>query len=87
MRGQIYSTAASLKIAGMAAGAALAGPLVGRSVTTCLLIAAGAEVCAAAAYLLLSMTGTGRLVPAAAPATAPGAGAEGLGRGTTVRSE
>ena len=52
MRGQIYTTAASLKIGGMAAGAALAGPLAGRSVTTCLLVAAGTELCAGAAYLL-----------------------------------
>ena len=52
MRGQVYTTAASLKIAGMAAGAALAGPLAGRSVTACLLVAAGTELCAAAAYLL-----------------------------------
>jgi MFS family permease len=53
MRGQIFTTAASLKIGGLAAGAALAGPLAGRSVTTCLLIAAGFELCAAAAYLLV----------------------------------
>ena len=52
MRGQVFTTAASLKIGGMAAGAALAGPLAGRSVTSCLLIAAGIELCAAAAYLL-----------------------------------
>jgi MFS family permease len=52
MRGQIFTTAASLKIGGLAAGAALAGPLVGRSVTACLLIAAGFELCAAAAYVL-----------------------------------
>jgi len=52
MRGQIYTTAASLKIAGMAAGAAVAGPLAGRSVTACLLLAAAVELCAAAAYLL-----------------------------------
>jgi MFS family permease len=52
MRGQIYTTAASLKIAGMAAGAALAGPLAGRSVTGCLLVAAAVEGFAAAAYLL-----------------------------------
>ena len=57
LRGQVYTTAASLKIAGMAAGAALAGPLAGRSVTGCLLVAAGIELCAAAAYLL---TGPGR---------------------------
>jgi MFS family permease len=52
MRGQIFTTAASLKIGGLAAGAALAGPLAGRSVTTCLLIAAGLELCAAVAYVL-----------------------------------
>ena len=51
-RGQIFTTAASLKIGGLAAGAALAGPLAGRSVTACLLIAAGFELCAAAAYVL-----------------------------------
>ena len=53
MRGQIFTTAASLKIGGLAAGAALAGPLAGRSVTACLLVAAGFELCAAAAYVLI----------------------------------
>jgi MFS family permease len=53
IRGQIFTTAASLKIAGMSAGAALAGPLADRSVTACLLIAAGFELCAAASYLLI----------------------------------
>jgi hypothetical protein len=53
MRGQIFTTAASLKIGGLAVGAVLAGPLAGRSVTACLLIAAGLELCAAAAYLLI----------------------------------
>jgi MFS family permease len=57
MRGQVYTTAASLKIAGLAAGAALAGPLAGRSVTGCLLVAAGTELCAAAAYLLAGRGG------------------------------
>jgi hypothetical protein len=52
MRGQIFTTAASLKIGGLAAGAALAGPLAGRSVTACLLIAAGFELCAATVYVL-----------------------------------
>jgi MFS family permease len=52
MRGQVYTTAASLKIAGLAAGAALGGPLAGHSVTTCLLAAAGTELCAAAFGLL-----------------------------------
>ena len=64
LRGQVYTTAASLKIAGMAAGAALAGPLAGRSAVSCLLVAAGIELCAAAAYLL---TGTPRCAPASAP--------------------
>ena len=62
MRGQIFTTAASLKIGGLAAGAALAGPLAGRSVTACLLIAAGFELCAAAAYVL---AGSRRVKPAA----------------------
>jgi len=57
MRGQIFTTAASLKIGGMAAGAALAGTLAGRSVTGCLLVAAGIELCAAAAYLIAGRSG------------------------------
>jgi MFS family permease len=69
MRGQIYTTAVSLKIAGMAAGAALAGPLASHSVTGCLFAAAGAELCAAAAYLLTGARrtdqGQGRPGPAA----------------------
>jgi uncharacterized membrane protein YgcG len=63
LRGQVYSTAASLKIAGLAAGAALAGPLAGWSVTGCLLIAAGTQLVAAAAYLLAGPTGQGRREP------------------------
>jgi MFS family permease len=53
MRGQIFTTAASLKIGGLAAGSALAGPLADRSVIACLLVAAGIELCAAAAYVLI----------------------------------
>jgi hypothetical protein len=64
LRGQVYTTAASLKIAGLAAGAALAGPLAERSVTGCLLIAAGTELVAAAAYLLAGPTRQGRREPA-----------------------
>jgi len=82
VRGQIYTTAASLKIGGMAAGAALAGPLAGRSVTACLLLAAGTELCAAAAYLLTGMTD--RRVSTAA---LPGARGAGPGGDTAVRSE
>ena len=92
MRGQIFTTAASLKIGGLAAGAALAGPLAGRSVTACLLIAAGFELCAAAAYVLI-----GPPPKAARPAPPPKAArpaprsrrATRTGRqaGTVVRSE
>ena len=77
LRGQVYTTAASLKIAGMAAGAALAGPLAGRSVTACLLIAAGTELCAAAAYLLAGSRGP-------APADAPPGTARGGGVTSTA---
>ena len=63
LRGQVYTTAASLKIAGLAAGAALAGPLAGWSVTGCLLIAAGTQLGAAAAYLLAGPTRQGRREP------------------------
>jgi hypothetical protein len=54
MRGQIFTTAASLKIGGLAVGTALAGLLAARSVTACLLTAAATELCAAATYLLTS---------------------------------
>jgi hypothetical protein len=63
MRGQVYTTAASLKIAGLAAGTALAGPMAGWSVTGCLLIAAGTQLVAAAAYLLAGPTRQGRREP------------------------
>jgi hypothetical protein len=65
MRGQVYTTAASLKIAGLAAGAALGGPLAGHSVTTCLLVAAGIELLAAASGLLAG-TRRGRRAPGTA---------------------
>jgi MFS family permease len=67
LRGQVYTTAASLKIAGLAAGAALAGPLAGWSVTGCLLIAAGTELCATAAYLAAGSTRPVPREPAATP--------------------
>jgi MFS family permease len=53
MRGQVFTTAASLKIAGLAAGAALAGPLADHSVTVCLLTAAATQLSAAAIHRLL----------------------------------
>jgi MFS family permease len=67
MRGQVYTTAASLKIGGLAAGAALGGPLAGHSVTTCLLVAAGIELLAAASGLLAG-TSRGRRAPGSARA-------------------
>ena len=90
MRGQVYTTAASLKIAGLAAGTALAGPLAGWSVTGCLLIAAGTELCAAAAYLAAGSTRQGRREPAGRdgePTTAPPSTAStGAGADRPVRS-
>jgi len=83
MRGQVYTTAASLKIAGLAAGAALAGPLAGWSVTGCLLIAAGTGLCAAAAYLLAGSRPPGRREPAAA---SPGRARAGAVADRPVRS-
>ena len=80
LRGQVYTTAASLKIAGLAAGAALAGPLAGWSVTGCLLIAAGTQLVAAAAYLLAGPTSQGRREPTGRneePATGGGAPTSG----------
>jgi MFS family permease len=75
LRGQVYTTAASLKIAGLAAGAALAGPLAGWSVTGCLLIAAGTELAAAAAYLTTGFTRPRWRAPATPPGPA-GAGTD-----------
>jgi hypothetical protein len=65
MRGQVFTTAASLKIAGLAAGSALAGLLATRSVTGCLLAAAGFEACAAAAYVLAARPRTREASPTA----------------------
>jgi hypothetical protein len=80
MRGQVYTTAASLKIAGLAAGAALGGPLAGHSVATCLLVAAGIELLAAASGLLAG-TDRGRRAPGTART---GTGPPGTGRAGTV---
>jgi MFS family permease len=68
LRGRIFTTAASLKIGGMAVGAALAGPLAGWSaidgVTGCLLVGAAIEACAAGAYLVIR---TGRTTVSSDP--------------------
>jgi hypothetical protein len=95
LRGQVYTTAASLKIAGLAAGAALAGPLAGWSVTGCLLIAAGTELAAAAACLGAGWPGRERPEPASGPiagpaaapgSTPPGRAATGANADRPVRS-
>src|SRR6185312_15708800 len=78
MRGQVYTTAASLKIAGLAAGAALAGPLAGWSVTACLLIAAGTELCAAGAYVATGSARPGQREPAAPPPGTAGTDADAV---------
>ncbi|MFG3491673.1 MFS transporter [Streptomyces sp. NPDC047972] len=53
LRGQIFTTGASLKITGFAVGAALAGPVATRSPTGTLVLAAGVAVAAALVHLLL----------------------------------
>ena len=80
MRGQVYTTAASLKIAGLAAGAALGGPLAGRSVTTCLLAAAAIELGAAAAGLLAGGHPRRRIGSAPRGTARAGSGADRPGR-------
>jgi MFS family permease len=47
VRAQVFTTAASVKITGLAAGAALAGPLAARSVPACLVTAAVVQLLAA----------------------------------------
>jgi predicted MFS family arabinose efflux permease len=51
VRAQIFTTGASLKIAGFAVGAGIAGPLANWSLRGCLLVAAGVQVLAVLTYL------------------------------------
>lgn len=53
LRAQVFTTGASMKVTGFAAGSALAGPLAAGSLTGCLLAAAAVQLLAAAAYLAL----------------------------------
>ncbi|MDT8914308.1 MFS transporter [Amycolatopsis sp. PS_44_ISF1] len=53
-RAQVFTTAASVKIGGMAAGTALAGPFAGTSPAACLCVAAGLQLAAASGYLVCS---------------------------------
>ena len=57
LRAQVFTTAASLKITGFAAGAALAGPLVAESPVPGLAAAAAAQLLGAAGYRLLRPVG------------------------------
>ncbi|MBQ0827079.1 MFS transporter [Streptomyces tagetis] len=59
-RGQVFTTGASLKITGFAAGAALAGPLATRSLPTALVSAAGIAVASALAPVLVPAGGRRR---------------------------
>ncbi|KZB84605.1 MFS transporter [Amycolatopsis regifaucium] len=60
VRAQVFTTAASVKITGLAAGAAVAGPLSALSVTTGLCAAAGCQLLAAATYVLVGTSGRTR---------------------------
>ncbi|TKG69112.1 MFS transporter [Prauserella endophytica] len=51
LRARIFTTGASLKITGLAAGSALAGPVAAASPTACLLTAAGFQALAALTYV------------------------------------
>ncbi|HEY3712358.1 MAG TPA: MFS transporter [Amycolatopsis sp.] len=74
VRAQVFTTAASVKIAGMAAGTAVAGPLAGQSPAACLCAAAGLQLAAAIGYLVCSPgTGTRDGTSARRPSPARGA--------------
>jgi voltage-gated potassium channel Kch len=60
LRAQVFTTGASLKITGFAAGSALAGPLAAASVTTCLITAAGTQLLAALVYSAVRTPSPGR---------------------------
>ncbi|MFH8793560.1 MFS transporter [Streptomyces sp. NPDC017941] len=60
LRGQIFTTGASLKITGYAIGAGLGGPLATWSLPGALLVAAGFEALAALCFVALTGVGRGR---------------------------
>ncbi|WP_410654453.1 MFS transporter [Amycolatopsis sp. lyj-112] len=60
VRAQVFTTAASVKITGLATGAAAAGPLSALSVTAGLIVAAGFQLLAAATYVLAGASGRTR---------------------------
>jgi predicted MFS family arabinose efflux permease len=77
LRGQVFTTGASLKTAGYALGTALAGPLAARSLPGALLTGAGFEGVAALVWVLVGRR-RGRLRPGASKEGAPpGGGPDG----------
>ncbi|MBC9728963.1 MFS transporter [Streptomyces sp. TRM68367] len=60
LRGQIFTTGASLKITGFAVGAAVAGPLASRSLSGALVTAAGVSALAALAHFAVAPCRRGR---------------------------
>ncbi|MGW5867807.1 MFS transporter [Streptomyces sp. NPDC055239] len=57
LRGQIFTTGASLKITGYAIGAGIGGPIATWSLSGALVVAAGFEVLAAASYVAVTAVG------------------------------
>src|SRR6266566_319090 len=80
-----WLTLAAVALSGAGEGPQLTAPLAGWSVTGCLLIAAGTELCAAAAYLTAGFTGPGGREPASAPP--PGPAVRDANADRPVRSE
>jgi hypothetical protein len=68
LRAQLFTTAASVKMSAFALGSAAAGALAVRSVTGCLLAAAGAQALAVAAVAALTARGRRRPAPRTARA-------------------
>ncbi|MFE9769580.1 MFS transporter [Streptomyces sp. NPDC005808] len=60
LRGQIFTTGASLKITGYAVGAGIGGPIATWSLSGALVVAAGFEILAAMSFVALTTAGRGR---------------------------
>jgi predicted MFS family arabinose efflux permease len=60
LRGQIFTTGASLKITGYAVGAGIGGPIATWSLSGSLVVAAGFEILAAASYVAFTAADRGR---------------------------
>ncbi|QMU70372.1 MFS transporter [Streptacidiphilus sp. P02-A3a] len=64
VRGQVFTTGASLKTTGFAIGAGVAGPIATWSLSGALLVAAGVELLAALVYAALTRVAVGPAAPA-----------------------